>query len=172
MRKKCPTRSGGRDVFVPARKSFRSLQKPAALLNMPNTITSLPSITWLWLTWTRRRSSPLQGKHSRRSRLSQKPRAARSPKLLNSGHEKCPHRAALACAVPVIRWSAETSSDKLRQCARCTAGGHKGATIQHPGWGGADDRRPRTRAHYPPGSCARSCLASPSYACLFLQKSE
>jgi hypothetical protein len=31
---------------------------------------------------------------------------------------------------------AGVSSDKLRQCARCTACGHKGATIQHPGWGG------------------------------------
>jgi hypothetical protein len=29
-----------------------------------------------------------------------------------------------------------TTSDKLRQCARCTACGHKGATIQHPGWAG------------------------------------
>jgi hypothetical protein len=28
------------------------------------------------------------------------------------------------------------SSDKLRQCARCTGCGSKGATIQHPGWGG------------------------------------
>jgi hypothetical protein len=52
--------------------------------------------------------------------------------------EKCPHHAPLACAVPVIRWGANASSDKLRQCARCTACGHKGATIQHPGWGGAD----------------------------------
>jgi hypothetical protein len=40
--------------------------------------------------------------------------------------------------VPLIRWGATTSSDKLRQCARCTACGHKGATIQHPRWGGAD----------------------------------
>lgn len=31
-----------------------------------------------------------------------------------------------------------TSSDKLRRCARCTACGRKGATIQHPGWGGND----------------------------------
>jgi len=27
---------------------------------------------------------------------------------------------------------------KLRRCARCTECGHKGATILHPGWGGAD----------------------------------
>jgi hypothetical protein len=50
----------------------------------------------------------------------------------------CPHYSPLACAVPVIRWGADTSSDKLRRCARCTACGHKGATIQHPGWGGSD----------------------------------
>jgi hypothetical protein len=44
----------------------------------------------------------------------------------------------LACAVPVIRWGAEISSDKLRQCARCTVYGYKGAMIQNPGWGRAD----------------------------------
>ena len=52
--------------------------------------------------------------------------------------EKCRHSAPIACAVPVIRWGPNTSSDKLRRCARCTACGHKGATLQHPGWGGAD----------------------------------
>ena len=52
--------------------------------------------------------------------------------------EGCSHYSPLACAVPVIRWGANTSSDKLRQCARCTACGRKGATLQHPGWGGAD----------------------------------
>jgi hypothetical protein len=49
--------------------------------------------------------------------------------------EKCQHYAPLACAVAVIR-GANVSSDKLRQCARCTACGSKDATIQHPGWGG------------------------------------
>jgi hypothetical protein len=38
----------------------------------------------------------------------------------------------------VIRWGPNTSNDKLRRCARCTACGNKGATIQHPGWGGND----------------------------------
>jgi hypothetical protein len=52
--------------------------------------------------------------------------------------ERCQHHAPLACAVAVIRWGPNTSSDKLRQSARCTACGHKGATLQHPGWGGAD----------------------------------
>jgi hypothetical protein len=52
--------------------------------------------------------------------------------------EKCQHHAPLACAVPVIRWGASASSDVLQRRARCTACGHKGATLQHPGWGGAD----------------------------------
>jgi hypothetical protein len=51
--------------------------------------------------------------------------------------EKCSHKAPLACAVAVIRWGPNVSSDKLRRCARCTACGHKGAKLQHPGWGGA-----------------------------------
>ena len=51
--------------------------------------------------------------------------------------EKCPLHALLACAVPVIRWGADTSSDKLRQWARCLACGHKGATLQRPSWADA-----------------------------------
>jgi hypothetical protein len=50
--------------------------------------------------------------------------------------EKCSHYAPLACAVPVILWGAHVSSDKLRQCARCAACGHKSATIQRPSWAG------------------------------------
>jgi hypothetical protein len=50
--------------------------------------------------------------------------------------ERCQHHAPLAWAVAVIRWGREASSDVLRERARCTACGHKGATIQHPGWGG------------------------------------
>ncbi len=52
--------------------------------------------------------------------------------------EKCQHKTALACAIPVTRWGADASSDVLRQRARCTAYGHKGATLQHSGWGAAD----------------------------------
>ena len=52
--------------------------------------------------------------------------------------ERCQHHAPLACAVAVIRWGADASSDRLRQRARCSACGKKGATIQHPGWGGND----------------------------------
>jgi hypothetical protein len=52
--------------------------------------------------------------------------------------ERCQHYAPLACAVAVIRWGAGASSDVLGERARCTRCGNKGATIQHPGWGGAD----------------------------------
>jgi hypothetical protein len=50
--------------------------------------------------------------------------------------ENCLHHAPLAPVPLMIRWGAETSSDRLRQCARCTKCGHKGATLQHPGWAG------------------------------------
>jgi hypothetical protein len=46
--------------------------------------------------------------------------------------EHCQHHAPLACAVAVIRWGRDASSDVLRQRARCTACGNKRATIQHP----------------------------------------
>src|SRR5262249_58446391 len=50
--------------------------------------------------------------------------------------ERCQHHAPLACAVAVIRWGPNASSDKLRARARCTNCGTKGATIQRPGWAG------------------------------------
>jgi hypothetical protein len=50
--------------------------------------------------------------------------------------ERCQHHAPLACAVAVIRWGPDTSSDKLRAAVRCTSCGSKGATVQHPGWAG------------------------------------
>jgi len=50
--------------------------------------------------------------------------------------EKCLHHAPMALVPLIIRWGAETSSDRLRQSARCTKCGHKGATLQHPGWAG------------------------------------
>ena len=42
--------------------------------------------------------------------------------------ERCQHHAPLACAVPVILWGPDASSDKLRAGARCTSCGSKGAT--------------------------------------------
>jgi len=52
--------------------------------------------------------------------------------------ERCLHHAPVAFVPLMIRWGADTSSDRLRQCARCTACGHKGATLQHPSWHGSD----------------------------------
>jgi hypothetical protein len=50
--------------------------------------------------------------------------------------ERCQHKAPMAFAPLVIRWGADTSSDQLRRCARCTRCGNKGATLQHTGWAG------------------------------------
>jgi hypothetical protein len=50
--------------------------------------------------------------------------------------ERCLHKAPFAFAAAVIRWGSNASSDVLRQRARCTACGHKGATLTHPSWGG------------------------------------
>jgi hypothetical protein len=50
--------------------------------------------------------------------------------------ERCQHHAPFAFAAAVIRWGANASSDVLRQRARCTVCGSKGATLQHPSWGG------------------------------------
>src|SRR5690242_4115053 len=52
--------------------------------------------------------------------------------------ERCQHHAPLACAVAVILWGSDASSDKLRAGARCTDCGAKGATLQRPGWAGND----------------------------------
>jgi hypothetical protein len=46
------------------------------------------------------------------------------------------HSAPVAFAAAVIRWGAAASSDVLRQRARCTACGGRGATLQHPSWAG------------------------------------
>jgi hypothetical protein len=49
-------------------------------------------------------------------------------------HPLCQHRAPMALAPLIIRWGPDASSDMLRRCARCTVCGHKGATLQGPGW--------------------------------------
>jgi hypothetical protein len=48
--------------------------------------------------------------------------------------ESCQRRKATALVPLIIRWGADTSSDRLRRSARCVECGHKGATLQHPGW--------------------------------------
>jgi hypothetical protein len=50
--------------------------------------------------------------------------------------ERCQHHAPMAYVPLMIRWGGDASSDKLRRCAKCTACGHKGATLQAPGWAG------------------------------------
>jgi hypothetical protein len=51
--------------------------------------------------------------------------------------EHCLHRAPMAFAPLIIRCSPGASSDMLRHSARCTKGGGKGATLQHPSWAGS-----------------------------------
>jgi hypothetical protein len=46
------------------------------------------------------------------------------------------HRAPLALAPFVIRWGA--NADVLRGRLRCAICGHRGATLQHPGWAGTE----------------------------------
>ena len=60
----------------------------------------------------------------------------------------------------MIRWGADASSDKLRQRARCTACGHKGATIQHPGWPATTSASCHTRRDADPSAHGRGQLAS------------
>ena len=52
--------------------------------------------------------------------------------------ERCQHHAPLACAVAVIRWGPNTSSDRLRSYARCAACGSNARDDPAPGWGGND----------------------------------
>lgn len=50
----------------------------------------------------------------------------------------CGHHRPVALAPFIIRYGAEASSDILRRAARCSACGRKGATLQHPSWGGSE----------------------------------
>lgn len=55
----------------------------------------------------------------------------------------------LACAVAVVLWGPDASSDKQRAGARCTSCGGKGATLQRL-WGGRQSYRLSLRAPLPP----------------------
>jgi len=48
--------------------------------------------------------------------------------------EGCGRMAPMALAPLMIRWGMDASSDRLRQCARCSKCGRKGAVIQRPSW--------------------------------------
>jgi len=65
--------------------------------------------------------------------------------------ERCQHRSPAAIVPLMIRWGADASSDMLRQSARCTQCGGRGATIQLPGWGGQQMPVPEwPESHSPP----------------------
>jgi hypothetical protein len=64
------------------------------------------------------------------------------------------HGAVMAIAPLIIRWGPDASSDMLRACARCTVCGHRGATLQSPGWKNGHlelGRRALDETHPPPG---------------------
>jgi hypothetical protein len=50
------------------------------------------------------------------------------------GSANCDHHVPMALTPFIIRWGADASSDVLRQRTVCTACGHRGVTLQHPGW--------------------------------------
>ena len=57
----------------------------------------------------------------------------------------------MALAPLIIRWGAGTSSDFLRQSARCTCCGRKGADLQHPSLSRAmENCPPRRQQELPP----------------------
>ena len=60
----------------------------------------------------------------------------RAPKWIWLYCRACPHHAPAAVAPFVIRWGCEASPDLLRQAARCTVCGGKGAMIRLASWGG------------------------------------
>jgi hypothetical protein len=51
---------------------------------------------------------------------------------------RCLHKTPTAIMPYIIRWGAEASSDRLRASARCSRCGARGATLQHPSWGGRE----------------------------------
>lgn len=55
--------------------------------------------------------------------------------------DKWSHHAPVTFVPLMIRWGRNASSDMLRRCAKCTVCGHKGATLQHPGWVDTDFSR-------------------------------
>jgi hypothetical protein len=54
----------------------------------------------------------------------------------------CTHYAAMAFAPLIIRWGFGTSSDRLRNCARCSKCGHKGASLLAPSRNAIGEIRP------------------------------
>jgi hypothetical protein len=61
---------------------------------------------------------------------------------VHCGGAGCTHYAAMAVAPLVIRWGFGTSSDRLRNCARCSKCGHKGASLLAPSRNGLGEIGP------------------------------
>jgi hypothetical protein len=57
---------------------------------------------------------------------------------VNCTNARCLHKAPMALVPLIIRWGGDASSDRLRACARCTRCGARGASLQHPSWGGCE----------------------------------
>ena len=55
--------------------------------------------------------------------------------LYGTNASRCLHKAAMPIAPLIIRWGPNTSSNKLRRCARCTKCGTWGAYTYHPSVG-------------------------------------
>ena len=54
----------------------------------------------------------------------------------------CWHKAPMPLVPVIIRWSSDASSNVLRQRARCTVCGSKGATLMHPSSDGVNNLAP------------------------------
>jgi hypothetical protein len=53
---------------------------------------------------------------------------------LTCGNPDCTHKTPAALAPFIIRWGADTSSDRLRAAIVCKKCGHKGGRLFHPSW--------------------------------------
>jgi hypothetical protein len=89
----------------------------------------------------RRRSDPHDDSQKRRMREPAPPiptlaelRASSPWFWVHCKQNDCGHSAPMALVPLIIRWSANASSDRLRQSARCTRCGGKGAMLIHPSY--------------------------------------
>jgi hypothetical protein len=57
---------------------------------------------------------------------------------VHCANSRCRRRTPMALTPLIIRWGPDASSDLFRRSARCGCCGHKGATLQHPSWGGRE----------------------------------
>jgi hypothetical protein len=89
----------------------------------------------------RRRSDPHNDASKRRARAPAPPiptlgelRASSPWFWVHCKQYGCGHSAPMAFVSLIIRWGPDTSSNRLRQSARCTKCGSKGAMLTHPSY--------------------------------------